>query len=556
MKGLDLRQLKKVSSDDKMTVFKHDLGHEIKIAHAKLSPKMLEELKALPTKGQKPQKMADGGTPNPQPNASPDDEDDSQPQAPVVLNVGQNQPAPQPNASPSDWTASAGSAPQDGGQGAMPTPPTPAEEAASPPAQRQIAQAPEPSASAPTQPDATVQSTADVSSLGQPAPTTPQQVYQNNMEHLTTDNAAFANDLQNGHITPETYSDLFAKKSTLGKIGMIFGLMVGGAGAGLAHQQNALLASMNQEINNDLEAQKQSKANAQNWLRLSQQHQANQAGVGLTEAQTGVAKSTADINAVQLASDRMKLTALHSMYQKLGMLPAGPQKATGEQVLGGVTQAVNQDLQQGAHKASTAVAQAHALAGNQNEQDFAQKNQAMRMLGMTEIADNAQKTHVPGFGEASIPVSQSDRDKLTAGLTFQNQLSRFIDWSKAHSGDINPVDERTGKALAAGLQGAYRQATNGGVYKAGEQDFISSIIDSDPTKFFNKIRTLPQLDAVKADSAAQLDQTAKSVGLPGYAGQTQQAGTAAPGVTGEKEQTTTSKSGKPIVPRNGKWVYK
>ena len=60
MKGLDLSKLKKVSSDDKVTVFKHVNGHELRVAHAGLSPKFLKDLQALPMHGEKAKKMADG----------------------------------------------------------------------------------------------------------------------------------------------------------------------------------------------------------------------------------------------------------------------------------------------------------------------------------------------------------------------------------------------------------------------------------------------------------------------------------------------------------------
>lgn len=82
----------------------------------------------------------------------------------------------------------------------------------------------------------------------------------------------FQQDLANRHITPETYSGMFGKKDTLGKIGTIFGLMLSGAGSGLTGQSNALLDMMNKEIDRDLEAQKTSKANANTFLSTQHAH--------------------------------------------------------------------------------------------------------------------------------------------------------------------------------------------------------------------------------------------------------------------------------------------
>lgn len=98
------------------------------------------------------------------------------------------------------------------------------------------------------------------------------------------DNIAFSNDLAGGKITPETYQDLFAKKDTLGKIGTLFGLLVSGAGSGLNHQPNAVLEMMNNQIKNDLEAQKTNQGNRHNWYSLAMNQEKNNADVNYTNA--------------------------------------------------------------------------------------------------------------------------------------------------------------------------------------------------------------------------------------------------------------------------------
>ena len=201
------------------------------------------------------------------------------------------------------------------------------------------------------------------------------------------------------------------------------------------------------------------------------------------------------------------------------------------------------------------VASNNALTAQQIEANWKNQNMALAGLGSEgkSLSDYQSERHVPGFGDSEVPVNENVRDKLAAGVSFQNQLGRFIDWSKSHSGDLSPADIKEGQAMAAGVQGGYRQATNGGIYKAGEQDFIGKIIDSDPTKFFNKLRTIPQLDAVKADLGNQMNDYARSRGLhqfTGYPGSSQEP------VKQTKQQSSLSKSGKPIVQNaKGKWVY-
>lgn len=141
-----------------------------------------------------------------------------------------------------------------------------------------------------------------------PSPPTPQE--------LDNEDALYAQDVQRGHLKPETMADLFAKKDTLGKIGTLFGLLVAGAGSGLTGQPNAVIEMMNNQIKNDFEAQKISNSNSQNWLRLSQQHelqksQLNQMGIQneLTKAQTG--KIPAETEQLKAQTESMKQDALY-----------------------------------------------------------------------------------------------------------------------------------------------------------------------------------------------------------------------------------------------------
>jgi hypothetical protein len=113
---------------------------------------------------------------------------------------------------------------------------------------------------------------------------------------LDQSNTATQNDLTMGHIQPETMSSLFAKNDTAGKIGTIFGLMLSGAGSGISGQRNALLDLMQKQIDNDLEAQKASAANAQNFYRMHQQ-------ANLTNAQAGRTRADKALIDYQLASN-------------------------------------------------------------------------------------------------------------------------------------------------------------------------------------------------------------------------------------------------------------
>lgn len=174
------------------------------------------------------------------------------------------------------------------------------------------------------------------------------------------------------------------------------------------------------------------------------------------------------------------------------------------------------------------------------------------------MSRDMESKHFPGLkGQSSVPLSEGDREGLNSGISFDQKLHRFMDWTKNHSGDLSPSDRNTGEAMAAELQGAYRQATHGGVYKEGEQNFISRLIDSTPTKFFNEIRVMPQLQAISSENQARVDQLAKSKGFEGYGSPAAKSQGSPQKSSGPKEGTTsTSKSGKPMIWQNGQWNYK
>lgn len=215
-----------------------------------------------------------------------------------------------------------------------------AEEAPAEPAEEEATpEAPAPAARAPKDPDANT-----VVVTGQRKPVTAQE--------LDNEDALFAQDLQRGHIKPETLQGLYAKEDTLGKIGTLFGLLVSGVGSGLSGQPNAVLQMMNQTIERDLDAQKASNQNAQNWLRLSQAHKQqtgdlarmesetklNKAKLGQvpyeqarTEAETKRADAGAEFEHTQAAVNRMRLAAAGYVERKvIAPMAPGPSKVAAE----------------------------------------------------------------------------------------------------------------------------------------------------------------------------------------------------------------------------------
>lgn len=347
-----------------------------------------------------------------------------------------------------------------------------------------------------------------------------QQSKQQHLQELGQEAQMFQSDLDAGHIKPETYQELFNKRSTLGKIGTMFGLLMSGAGSGLSGQPNALMSMMNSEIQNDLDAQQKSVGNQQNFLKINQQNILN-------KAQAKNMTADANTKAYALAKVQMNYAALHKLVSDTMKLPPGPQRDQQLQTLAMMNQSVQNDNFNVLDRAATGAAFYQTMFGNEGgggapEQQFQKKVQRMKALGpqSEKIATDLEEKHYPGIpGQASMPLSGDDRVQIHSGMAFDRSLNNFRNWAKTHSGDLSPSDMNYGHALAADLQGAYRQATHGGVYKEGEQNFISGIIDETPTKFFNSVRVLPKLDAASDANKQRLDQLLKDKGFQGYPGQ-------------------------------------
>lgn len=202
--GIDLSRFKKIASDGTTSTLKHAKGHEIRIAHKGLSPKMQEHLNNMPVH------LADGDPDGEITQAAAEPAQLAQ-EAPLSVNV-----------TPSSYYPTA--------QPAQPV---------------QVAQ--------------------------------PQMQLVSSPEDDMAEHVKVTHDLATGKIAPETYQSLYGKSDTLGRIGTLFGLLVSGAGSGLAHQSNMVMDMMNKQIDQDLEAQKLNRENKRNFLSLQYQHDLQQA---------------------------------------------------------------------------------------------------------------------------------------------------------------------------------------------------------------------------------------------------------------------------------------
>lgn len=295
--------------------------------------------------------------------------------------------------------------------------------------------------------------------------------------------------IDEGSIDPNRF---WAGKSLPGKISTIFGLILGSGGAALAGQENLAFKSLQNNIDRDIDSQ---KANLGKKNTLLEAYYHKLGNMRDATEMTRVMLNAAALNDLKLAAAKQGAPMAKAAYDQIAGKTAAEYAPTIAQI-----------------KRSQAMI---GLMGDaqQNPDHIPGMLNGLRQID-PEKAKEIEARYVPHVGLANVPVSGEVRAQLLARQQLAEQARKLYSWAQKNSGSLDPKVIAEGQAMSAELQSGYRGAINGGVYKKGEQEFIDTIVDSDPTKFFNKIRVLPKLKAVILSNDAQFNTLKRSVGLP------------------------------------------
>jgi hypothetical protein len=474
---MNYKGFKKIRADHNYTTFKHESnGSELKVAHKGLTPKMKAQVDSLPVH------LADGDPDGQIPDAlKANDDSSSSGHAPISININ-SAPQPSPTAVPTSVDPTPQSSPQmkdeNGGvqsQDAQPGLASDASKAimqglakigsfgvknadnAGGPQQPQQASMPstpagqmagdgalpppDPNAAPPDQ-GATTQPPVAAAAPA-PQPTYQQQKHQEMAQEMTS----FQHDLDQGFITPKTYQDLFHDKSTLGKIGTIFGLMLSGAGSGLSHQSNALMDMMNKQISNDLDAQKSSASNRMNFHQLANQSVLQQAQANHLNTE----------NMIQAQSYKFMMAqrvAVHDLAQRVAAMPEGsPQKQQGQLALASMSQAMNNGQFNMMDVASAGMARINQMLGQNGqggETAMSPAIQLRRQQALGYITPEQYKEGIKEVGNidnhSQINKNAVDSfDKIAKLTTIAGRASNPIQYKKQIDAEWNPMMDKLTK---------------------------------------------------------------------------------------------------------------
>jgi len=354
------------------------------------------------------------------------------------------------------------------------------------------------------------------------APADYQKVVQ---QELMNETNAFHQDLVNGHIDPKTMHDLMWKddkgndKSTLSKIGTVFGMMLAGAGSGLSHQPNAMLALMQKQIDNDLDAQKQSKVNAINYLRMNQQNEMNKANIRLTNANANNMNLEANQKAYALARSQMQIASFHKIMQDTANLPPGSDaRNKAEAMMPLLFQSMNNENSNIIDRAAMAatVAKYGQQANSGNENAYQQQQNGLRWGGMGAMADVNDQRHIPGIaGQASQPIPQGIKDQVHAMNVLDAKGKDLLAFAKQHAGTWNPQTRAQAEQKLEEMKNFYNGSIEGGALTAGRLKWYDEQFKKSPTDILPQLMgSTKRLEEVVNSNQMRRDLQLRDLGFP------------------------------------------
>lgn len=370
-------------------------------------------------------------------------------------------------------------------------------------------------------------------------------IAQNTHSILANESQQVQQDLNNGHIAPKTYSDLFANKSVPGKIGTLFGLLFSGMGSGLTHQPNMLMQMMDNEINRDLDAQQKSVSNKQTFMQIANQTLKNQ-------AETTGLNINNQVNRRALAWSYAARNTLHDQVAEALKLPEGPQRQQRLQALAILSQGIDKKEADMFSQAGLAQALQESAFGNQSQ--GGQPNTMLMkssLLGqpMKEMGEDIEQKTIPGIhGLAQRPIPQSQREQVQSMNVLDNKAKDLIDYAKAHEGSWNPKTRAIAQQKANEMVGFYSSSLGTSMTEGTRTWLDDQIAKKNPTSAIAQelYGSNARLKEIQDSNKMRQNTLLGSLGFNPK--QSSSGGTNSPGPQ--------SKSGRPMIQKNGKWYYR
>lgn len=316
----------------------------------------------------------------------------------------------------------------------------------------------------------------------------------NKDQYDTQMSAALEDAKKYAHVNPDRYIEqMKGGKGVMTAIGMLVSGLGGNTG-----DNNSVIKFIDQQIQNDIKAQEKDFDNRDTLIKR------------YTEVFGNKQKA---IDFAQALSSNM----VANVIQQIGA------KSGNAQVQNNAMLLASQFTQWAAEKLAASSLK-HAMLSQTSqgaegsEAGFKSQLQAFRQLDPAR-AKEMESRYIPGVGIASKPIAEKAVEQIAARKSLNNQIQELIDFANKNSGSVNLKVVNEGKALAAQVQDAYRRANGQGVFREAESNFVKTIIDSDPTKFFKNLRTVPKYQQALKVNNIELQNLYKAHGVEPFKGQ-------------------------------------
>lgn len=315
--------------------------------------------------------------------------------------------------------------------------------------------------------------------------------YDNQYKTLDKERQAFIQDIKDGHIDPEKYwtgdkDGNGSHSKIMSGIGMII------AGFQPMGAPNAAINFLEKQMEMNLKAQEKNLDSKNNLLKANYEQFKN-----LKDATDMTRAMQKDMVASQL--EQAAATAKSPLAKAAALQAAGK-------------------LQLEAAPMMQQFAMRRAMMNLANQPGGQGEGAIDQMIGYLRLtnppmAKEMETRRVPGMGMATVAVPENVRSNLIAHQDVDRALQQTIDFTKNHSGSLDPRTRAQGATLMNELMSKVRTAEQQGVYKKSEAEFMTNTIGDNPAHFFSNITTLPKLQQMQQLKHAEYQQLGKGYGL-------------------------------------------
>ncbi len=308
-----------------------------------------------------------------------------------------------------------------------------------------------------------------------------------------------------GHVDPSKW---WNSKSTGSKVMTAIGMLFAGAGGGVSGHPEMAGKAIDDAINRDIDAQKVDLSNKQSLLGkyMEMYNSLPQAENAARLTMEASVEGLINQQAAKLGSQNAQNAATISNAQRRqALLPQLESLAKGQAMT---------HMYQSMGKQSSS-------QGGDAEASHQKMLSDLAVLNPERYKIEEAK-YLPGIGIAVKPVPEKVVDEITARKDLSEKLAELENFSREHSGTV--LDRKIvnqGAALARNVQDAYRRGNAQGVFKESEKNFVEQSINSDPTAFFSKVRTLPGYQTVRKLNDDTIKHYQKAYGVKPFQQQSQ-----------------------------------